>query len=587
MATDVLQTTGFSMCNSSSTIEVQKLNITYDRTTEQVIFDVAGTSNKIQNVTATLTVTAYGEKVYQNSFDPCSPSTKVSQLCPVPSGTYTASGTQTIPSQYASLVPAIAFSIPNLDGAATLSFTSKDTGAQVACIQSTVGNGKTIAIPSLPLVAAGIAGSALIVSGITALSALGGGPGTSPHAPGFLDVMGWFQSLAMNGMLSINYSPVYRSFTKNFAFSSLMVSWPQMQQSIDKFRSMTGGSLTNQTVEFLQNATFSYPGTGTTISKRNVASILSRDVINNAGAAQTVVDVKGIQAFVEPLFIPSQNAFMTVLLIFAIATGGIVLGILIFKGILELFARMGKLSGKLESFRARYWLVMAKTITTLILLFYGTWTLYCIYELTQGDSIGAKVLAGATLSIFTAVLGWYGWKIWSLAREYQSTDGDVSALYENKETWRNYSHFYESYKKRYWWMFIPVIVFMFARGLIIAMGDGHGTVQVVAQIILEAVILLVLIILRPYERKSANWVCIFIQVFRALSVVFLLVFVDQFAIPDAAKAITGVALVAIQSGITGILVLLIAINALISCCKSNPHRGASKDAGKLIALVHH
>jgi hypothetical protein len=39
-------------------------------------------------------------------------------------------------------------------------------------------------------------------------------------------------------------------------------------------------------------------------------------------------------------------------------------------------------------------------------------------------------------------------------------------------------------------------------------------------------------------------------------------------------------LIAVQSALTGLLALLIAINAIISCCRINPHRRRRKEAGK-------
>jgi hypothetical protein len=162
------------------------------------------------------------------------------------------------------MIPAIAFSIPDLDGMAQLQLMSKDTGAQVACIQSGVGNGKSLTTPAVPAIAAGIAGGALIVSGISALMS-GGHPGASTSSPTFMDVMGWFQSMAMNGMLSVNYPPVYRSFTKNFAFSTLLIPWRGMETSIDSFRQRTGGNLTGSSVQELQNTTLVYSNSNTTI----------------------------------------------------------------------------------------------------------------------------------------------------------------------------------------------------------------------------------------------------------------------------------------------------------------------------------
>jgi len=81
-ANDVLKTTGFTSCMDNSQISATALNIQYDRTTQQLTFDVAGTSAKQQNVTASLYVTAYGKQVYQRDFNPCDVSTKVDQLCP-------------------------------------------------------------------------------------------------------------------------------------------------------------------------------------------------------------------------------------------------------------------------------------------------------------------------------------------------------------------------------------------------------------------------------------------------------------------------------------------------------------------------
>ena len=82
LAAQILTTSGFSTCLTNSDITVQKLDITYDNDAKTVTFDVAGSSAKVMNVTAVLNVTAYGTQVYQNSFNPCDPSTFVSQLCP-------------------------------------------------------------------------------------------------------------------------------------------------------------------------------------------------------------------------------------------------------------------------------------------------------------------------------------------------------------------------------------------------------------------------------------------------------------------------------------------------------------------------
>jgi len=480
------------------------------------------------------------------------------------------------------MIPDIAFSVPDLDGLAKMEFKSRETGQQLACIQSDVGNGKTMSTKAVPIIAAGIAGAALVVSGLSALAA-GGGPGTAGPSPSFGDIIGWFQFMATNGMLSVDYPPVYRSFSKNFAFSGLLIPWDGAQRSIDDFRSKTGGNLTEDNVDFLRNqAQFSYSDGNpvSNVTKRSLAAmhLFARDGSSNETKIQHTVH--GIQAFVEPLIIPKSNVFMTVLLVFAIVVAAIIVGILLFKLILEAFGMMGKLNKSLNGFRKRYWWIMAKTITNLILLLYGVWTLYCVYQFTQGDSWAAKVLAGVTLALFTGVLGWFSWRVWSLARKYKKEDGDASGLYDNKETWVKYSLLYDSYKKNCWWVFIPVIVYMFARGVVIAAGDGHGLVQVGGQLVVESIMLLLLIILRPFTHKSGNWISISIAVIRVLSVVCLLAFVTKIGVAESPKAIAGVVLVAVQTALTGILAILILVNGILHCCRSNPHRKARKEAEK-------
>lgn len=82
MGSQILQTSGFTNCDTNASISVQKVNIQYNNDDQTVLFNVAGTSTTEQNVTAVLNVSAYGQQVYSNAFDPCDTKTFVQQLCP-------------------------------------------------------------------------------------------------------------------------------------------------------------------------------------------------------------------------------------------------------------------------------------------------------------------------------------------------------------------------------------------------------------------------------------------------------------------------------------------------------------------------
>lgn len=586
LAADVLKTNGYSSClTGPSDIKVNRLDIQFDRSSKKIVFDVSGTNEKEQKVMAKLIVNAYGKEVYNKPFDPCDEKTKVDQLCPVPKGTFGAKGEQTIDEKYLANIPAIAFTVPDIDSQATMQLTAKDGGQDLACITSQVTNGKSLSTTGVQYVAAGIAGAALLLTGASAFASAGT-TGAATSSPTFGDVIGWFQAMALNGMMSADVPGVYRSWSKNFAFSTGLIEWESMQKSIDNFRGKTGGNLTQNNVGFLQNATLVHVDQNVSLTKR--ALLFARDELNtNLNGTEGGEDdnkvvhmVKGIQGFVEEYKIPDGNAFMTILLVFAIVIAAITVGILLFKVILETWALFGSFPKRLTGFRKRYWWTLAKTLTNLILLLYGVWVLYCVYQFKNGDSWAAKTLAGVTLAAFTGILAFFTWKIWSIANKFKKLEGSSEALYDDKEVWRKYSMFYENYKKSYWWLFIPAIIFMFARGCVIAGADGHGLAQAAGQLIVEALLLIVLLWARPYSLKSGNWINIVIQVVRVLSVVCILVFVEELGMSQTTKTVTGLVLVVVQASLTGVLAILIAVNAIIICCKENPHRKKRKEAEK-------
>lgn len=615
LAADTLSTAGYNLCLANSDIKVTALDVSYTRSSKEVVFDVAGTNTKEQKVTASLTVTAYGNEIYTKEFDPCGSELHVAKLCPgahccvclpqtnesrtdvvppVPSGTFSAQGAINVPETYASQIPAIAFNIPDLQGQARLTLKSKDTQEDVACIESELSNGKSANVKGVAWASAGIAAGALALSGLSAVGTAGGHPGAHSSSPGFGDVMGWFHSMATNGMLSVSYPSVYRSFTNNFAWSTGLIPWANMQNSIDNFRKATGGNLTHESYAYLTSLRESPSRTSS--MKRgldlmaDVSELLPRSVdfaqssstnssSDGGGESSSLFSESGFKNFVEEAMIPSANVFMTVLLVFAIVVAIVVVGILLLKVILEIWALYGNFPKKLSTFRKDYWGLMARTITSMILVMYSIWVLYCVYQLRNGDSWAAKVLAAVTLAVFTSVLAFFAWRIIYMARKYKKAEGDATSLFDNKDTWRKYSLFYDAYKKDFWWLFVPIIIYALAKGCIIAGAQGHGMAQSAGQLVVEALLLILLLWNRPYVTKSSMWINITIQIVRVLSVACVLVFVEELGVSQTTKTVTGIALIAIQSTLTGLLAILIAVNAIIFCIRENPHAKRRKEAG--------
>ena len=80
LGADQLSTTGFSQCVNNPSVKVTNLQVTYNKNTRQLDFNVAGTSKVVQKVKASLVVSAYGKTVYTKDFNPCT--TGMKQMCP-------------------------------------------------------------------------------------------------------------------------------------------------------------------------------------------------------------------------------------------------------------------------------------------------------------------------------------------------------------------------------------------------------------------------------------------------------------------------------------------------------------------------
>lgn len=220
---------------------------------------------------------------------------------------------------------------------------------------------------------------------------------------------------------------------------------------------------------------------------------------------------------------------MTVLLIFMIVLAAVACGMLLVKLVLELWALCTPLSKRFENLRKNYWLILSTTIVRIVLIVYGTWALYCLYQFKTGDSWAAAVLAGVTLAIFTAVLGFFTFRIIYLASKAKKKGG-VEELYEHKPWMRKYGFFYDQFKSKLWWFFVPILIVSLVRAVFLVFGAGNGMVQAIGILALEGLFLILLFWRRPYDGRGANVVNAMIAVTRVLSIVCILVFVEQMGI---------------------------------------------------------
>ena len=218
---------------------------------------------------------------------------------------------------------------------------------------------------------------------------------------------------------------------------------------------------------------------------------------------------------------------MTVLLIFLIVLIGLVGIMLLFKLILELWAKCSHLPKRLEKIRVEYWRILSTTIVRVILIIYGTWALYCLWQFRAGDSWAASLLAGITLAIFTAVIAFFTVRIFSLAAKAKRLEGGVDELYEHEPWMKRYGFFYDQFKSRLWRFFVPIIILSLIRAILLVFASGSAMGQTIGILAAEGIFLVLLFLRRPYDGRGSNVINAMIAIVRVLSIVCILIFVQE------------------------------------------------------------
>lgn len=424
------------------------------------------------------------------------------------------------------------------------------------------------------------------------------GPAGGFHAPGFVELFNSVQGIATAGMMSVNYPSVYSSFSQNVGWSVGIISWDGLQHQIDEFRNSTGGNLKKSSLTQLKQATLirqnqtngaMYDGSllSNDTAQQKMANLFIRqaDINNNStdngtatfsmgmgggGGTPTshgepqktgVSLVQGLKAYVEELSIPSTNTFMTVLVWFCIIMAACITLIMAVKLALEVYCRWYKPLGKnLENFRRRYWIHLGSTIVRVVLVLYGLGVLYCCFQFKQSDSWAATVLAAITLALMSITLLALTGRIFFLALYASREKGGLEYLFSHKPWIRKYGLFYDQFQVKYWWCFVVFIAASFGRNAFLALGYGHGMVQVVGQLVIDCLVFIFICWCKPFNTKMGNWINIAIAVIRIISMVLILTFTVELNLTKISTTGTGLALIVVQAVLFCSLTFLIFAN---------------------------
>lgn len=162
----------------------------------------------------------------------------------------------------------------------------------------------------------------------------------------------------------------------------------------------------------------------------------------------------------------------------------------------------------------------------------------CLWELTERDSSGAVTLAVFFFFSMTAILGWASFKVIRIAQRSVSLHKNPAyILYSDPASLNRWGFLYVQFRATAYYFVVPVLLYTLMKAMFIAFGQGNGTVQAVALVLIEVGYLIIVAFMRPFMDKRTNIFNIAICSINFINVIFLLVFTNIFKGPVSAPTL--------------------------------------------------
>ncbi|KAJ9200920.1 hypothetical protein DTO021D3_4622 [Paecilomyces variotii] len=413
-----LYTQDFGDCQGNSLINVTRFDGAFYKDNMTVTFNFEGqTSIPQDNVMLYIGVFAYGESRLTLTFNPCS--ANIASLCPMNASVpIQANGIIPIGEAQLSVIPSIAFSIPDFEGQAILRVFSNLTESQIGCYSAVLTNGASFGHPAAVGSTLGAFTVIALVSSI--LVAIYGSDVASTrnhyaHSISILVVFAVFHHIYFTGALSMNWPSVLVAFWSNYAWAAGFIYVEQMQNSINQFLGSNKGNI-SVVGAAAAGTTVSDVGGGYDISqiyKRGLGHALSKRADSNATdvypwhgspvkpGLPLPGNFSGFAGTLAEENIPASNAFMTGLIWFLILFAGVAVTIIMLKLTIELLIRCKLTKTERLSYFRSHWLsfLAAALLRTVLIAFYMMIFL-ALFQFTLGGSAGVTAVAAVVFALF-------------------------------------------------------------------------------------------------------------------------------------------------------------------------------------------
>ena len=195
----------------------------------------------------------------------------------------------------------------------------------------------------------------------------------------------------------------------------------------------------------------------------------------------------------------------------------------------------------------------------------------CFWELTVRDSGAEVALAIFSVLSLLAILGWAASKVIRLARRSINMHKNPAyILYSDPATLNKWGFLYVQYKATAYYFVVISLIYILIKGLFVGLGQGSGTVQAIAFLVIELAFFITICVLTPYMDKKTNAFNISIMVINVLNAIFLLFFTEIFGQPGIVTGAMGVIFFVINAVFSLVLLIMLLVASAFALLSKNP-----------------
>lgn len=596
-----LEATSLLTCMANSQVWASYFNVVYYPSNKSVNFDILAVSN-INNVKvgAHIELIAYGIKAVSQDVSLCDLKDYL-LLCPLTSGHLDITYSQTISNDITSKIPGVAYTIPDLDARVRIVLYDLSTNDDLACVEATVSNGKTVQTKYAAWPIAAIAGLGLISSGV--ISVIGHSSTAAHIASNSMSLFVYFQSLAITSMLAVaKVPPIAAAWAQNFQWSLGIIRADFIQTIANWYLQSTGGLPT----DVLGN---SYLSISVQKTKRSLeAMYLAVDVSataarymmpkrasisidsDNFGLSDTlnstlyttnekestltskVLILRGIQRVAYLAHIEITSLYMTTIIFLLFFAFVVIVFMMFFKAIIEILVRSKKLNeGKFVEYRQQWSNIIKGALYRLLVVAFPQISVLGFWEFTEHDSAGIVVVAAFLLLVTLALLLFATIRVVSYGRRsVREHKNPAYLLFGDGKFLNKFGFVYVQYRADCYYFVSLTLTYVFLKTLIVAVLQHHGRVQAVIVFAIELIFCVTICWIRPFMDKRTNIFNITIAVINTLNALFFMFFSYVFNQPQVVASVMAVVFFVLNAAFALFLLIFTIVTCVLALVYKNP-----------------